>query len=183
MWHRRTVYTFPALCFARKLCMVLRAGSFMCYIPSICQVLDSYPKYSIWECNYTYTSWQQSTLSWPRVEKVGSQRNKSRCSWVWHPQFRILDGKTSFGSVPGLLSTCSCQPSHFLTKDSGICLLCWAERTPPRAAGEMALHHGREIFALLQGARRGGSPCCWEQVWNESRCDCSCSSFTKSGLV
>lgn len=36
-----------------SLCMVLYSESSTCYIPSICQVLDSYPKYSIWVCNYT----------------------------------------------------------------------------------------------------------------------------------
>lgn len=91
-----------------SLCVVLYSGSSACYIPSVCQVLDSYPKYSIWVCNYTYIYWQQYTLSWLLLEKAGSQRSKSRCSWVWHPQFRILDGKSSFGSVSGLLSTCSC---------------------------------------------------------------------------
>lgn len=133
------------------LCMVLCSGSSMCYIPSICQVLDSYPKYSIWVCNYTYTHWQQYTLSWPLSEKVWSQRSKSRCSWVWHPQLRILDGKTSFGSTRGLLSTCSCQPSHFMTKDSGVCLLCWAERTPPRAAWSGSPSWERNIWFASGG--------------------------------
>lgn len=109
---------------------------------------------TVFEYAITHTHTGNSIL-FPGLEQVWSQRSKSRCSWVWHPQFRILDGKTSFGSVPGLFSSCSCQPSHFMTKDSGVCPLCWAETPPPKAAWEVALHHGREIFDLLQEACRG----------------------------
>lgn len=117
--------------------MVLYSGSSMCYIPSICQVLNCYPS-TVFEYAITHTHTGNSILFSGLSEKVWSQRSKSRFSWVWHPQFRLLNGKTSFGSVPGLLSTCSCQPSHFtfMTKDSGVCLLCQAERTPPELHGK-----------------------------------------------
>lgn len=53
---RERQFTLPNLCFARNPSLQGSCATFH----QFARVLDSYPKYSIWVCNYTY--WQQHTF-------------------------------------------------------------------------------------------------------------------------
>lgn len=67
------------------------------------------------------------SLSWRTLE--AREANPDVLDWVWHLQLRILDGKISFGSVPGLPSSCFLLLTIiFLWPKILDCLLCWAER-------------------------------------------------------
>lgn len=137
MWHREAIYTFPGLCFARKP-FPLHGSLFRkfhvlhsMYLPSLGLIQSTVFEYAI-----THTHTGNSMLFPGLSEKVRSQGSKSRCSWFWHARFRILDGRTRLEVYQAYSAPALANNHIFMTKDSRVCLLCWAGRPPPGLHGK-----------------------------------------------